>query len=72
MDGVPVLETVLDLLEYTCQRECELPVCEPMSNSLECTYMCMITICDNQKVGSDDTLSLLDEDSEDDEDDFVV
>ena len=71
MDG-SCIQIVLDLLAFTGQREWKLPDCECMSNGLKCKDICMINTYENQKVHSDNTLSLFDEDVEDDEDDFEV
>ncbi len=49
MSSPPAPDTVLELLSCKCQRSCVLPSCPCLNNGLECTNMCKLQTCSNQK-----------------------
>ena len=66
MEGQPAPEAVLDLLECSCHRKCELPTCVCLSNRFSCTDMCRLQDSDNWVSSADNDESVAEDELDDD------
>ena len=58
----------MELLSCICSRECKVETCTCIQNKLECTYMCKLATCSNQRVDDEEVYAGKDEDGEDEDD----